>query len=256
MARTTYVKRAQQRYATVPVTNEDGTPKRVPVMRKDGTQKTTKRGQLVFMTVTRQDKSQPLPNRKCEKCGAEIEPGQPYKYIDIRTTYGGYTRYRCGTCPAWQRWEVSNSLSAQLERVSNDFSAAINGVEDPEDVRTALAEAAEAVREIAQEKEQGADNIEEGFGHATYQSDELREQAEALNSWADEIEATDVPELPEPEDEDCPTCNGTGLEQMTEECPECGGAGHVSRDEPTEDQIAEWQSEVEDACSIVDESPV
>lgn len=126
MARVTYVKKAQQRYEMVPVIDpETGQQKVTPVMGRNGEQKTSKRGP-VFMRVTEADKSKPLPNLKCEKCGIEIKPG------------------------------------------------------------------GEVYRESAQ-------NMEDGFGHETYQSAELNEKADALESAADEIEsaALDLEEFDE-----------------------------------------------------------
>lgn len=119
MARITYVKKAQQRFATVPVIDpKTGKQKQTPVMttkevrQEDGTyakvqvQKTTKRGLPVFMKVTEADKSQPLPNRTCGKCGREIEVGQPCKHISPKSgPYGGRTLFRCDGCPNWHVWE-------------------------------------------------------------------------------------------------------------------------------------------------------
>jgi hypothetical protein len=268
MARITYVKAAQQRYEQVPVLDENGEPKRTPVM-KNGKQRVTKKGKPIFLTVTANDKSKPLPNRNCGKCGKEIVPGMPYKHISPRSgPYGGRTLYRCAECPNWHVWEYSSSLSARLSEVSHDFSEAIGNADTTDEVTEALNTAAEAVREIASEKEESAQNIEDGFQHETSQSQELRDVAEQLNSWADEIENVDVPDLPEAEEDECEECSGSGSianpdwvegsEDEEEEiaCDTCDGSGRFTPDEPTSDQMDEWRSEVESACSIVDESPV
>lgn len=212
MARITYVKAAQQRYEQVPVIDpETGEQKRTPVTGKDGQQKVTKRGAPVFLSVTVADKSKPLPPRKCDSCHQEIQVGSPYKHISPRSgPYGGHTLYRCDICPNWHVWEYSSSLSARLSEIEYDFSNAIDEVESEDDVQSALDEAAERVREIAQEKGESADNIEEGFQHETYQSQELREQSESLESWADEISSATIPDFPEPEEADCEECNGEG----------------------------------------------
>ena len=42
----------------------------------------------------------------------------------------------------------------------------------------------------------------------------------------------------------------------TVECDECDGAGSVTPDDPTEEQLDEWRSEVESAVSVIDECPV
>jgi hypothetical protein len=326
MAKITRVAKAQQRYEQVPVIDpETGQQKQTPVMR-NGKQRVTKTGRPIFLTVTANDKSKPLPNRKCGKCGNEITVGSPYKHISPRSgPYGGRTLYRCASCPDWHVWEYSSSLSARTAEISHDFWESFNGtlLESQDDVTSLLNDAAERVREIASEKEESASNIEDGFGHATSMSEELTDVAEQLNSWADDIESADIPEYPEPEEDDCDECDGSGevvsdaftqlqadheeaviklreaervlklylaapiqnqlttqveaqkkaikalqeklaeieakledTEATTESCEQCDGSGRFEPDEPTEDQLDEWRSEVESAVSVVDECPV
>ncbi len=262
MARVTYVKHAQQRYTTVPVIDpETGKQKTVPVMRRNGQPKTTKTGRAIVLRLTQEDRTRPKPLEKCGKCGTTLGVGQPYKHISPRSgPYGGRRLVRCAKCPTWQVWEYSSSLSAQLAEVSYNFNNAIDEATSPEDVTSALEDAANAIREIASSKREGADNIESGFGHSTSMSDELNETADSLESWADEIESADVPDLPEPEEDDCEDCEGSGKinenEEDEAECETCNGSGKITPDEPTEEQIDEWRDEVRDNCSIVDDSPV
>ena len=212
MARVTHVKRAQQRYATVPVIDpETGQPKRTPVMRKNGEQKVTKHGRPVFMTVTRQDRDKPLPPETCDYCRKPIEVGTPYKHITPKSgPYGGRKRSRHASCPTWQVWEYSSSLSARLAQVEHEAEQMLDQeFETAEDVSAVASEIAEMVREIAQEKIEAADNMEDGFGHETYQSQEIRETGEALESWADDIENVDIPDSPDEESE-CDECAGSG----------------------------------------------
>jgi len=113
MAKITYVEHAQQRYATVPVLDDNGEPKRTPVINKrTGEQKRTRRGNRpVFMTVTRQDRSQPLSMPRCDYPGCkhpqrEIQPGEPYKHISPKSgPYGGRTLSRHRDCPGWNVWD-------------------------------------------------------------------------------------------------------------------------------------------------------
>lgn len=212
MARITRVQRAQQRYKMVPVIDpETGQQKRTPVMGRNGQQKTNKHGRPVFMDVTVADKSQPLPNRNCGKCGTEIKVGQPYKHISPRSgPYGGRTMYRCAACPDWNVWEYSSSLSARVAEIGHDFWGDQDNWSSTDDVQESLNSAAERIREIAEEKREGASNIEEGFGHETSQSQELNETADSLDSWADEVEGVDLPDYPEPEEQDCDDCEGSG----------------------------------------------
>lgn len=229
MARVTHVKSARQRYATVKTGDS------TPVMSRSGAQKVTKRGTPVVRRTVEYDYSKPLPNRTCEHCQAEIKVGSPYKWVAPKSgPYGGHKRYRCAVCPSWQPWELSNALWARIAQIT----AAAQGIDtsDAAEVRSALETAAEEIRSLASEKEEGADNMEDGFGHETEQSSQLRETAENLNSWADEIEAKagEIEDGPEEPDE------GASEEDMTE----------------YEDALSEHESAMEDALAILDESPV
>jgi hypothetical protein len=287
MARVTHVKKAQQRYATVPVIDPaTGEPKRVPVMdKRTGKQKTDKRGKAVTMAVTQEDRTKPKPNYKCDSCLREIEVGTPYKHITPKSgPYGGTKKTRHESCPTWQVWEYSSSMPARLAQIAHDFEQAIEGVESPEDVTSALEDAATAIEEIAEEKRESATNIEEGFGHPTSASEQLEEIADSLGDWATEIEQVDVPELPETEERYFVT-NGDGVVSdlfetdgydteaeaqaaLDEHRQENGTNGDgdddddgfevegIEPDEPTDEQMEDWRAEVEDAVSIVNESPV
>jgi hypothetical protein len=225
MARTHYVEHAKQRYEMVPVTDADGNQLVSQVNR------TTKTGRAVEMKRTKADKTRPLPNLVCERDGTEIKPGDPYKWIQPKSgPYGGVKRIRCGTCPAWQVWEYSHSLSAQLAQVSFEFWNSVRSAENADDVQTALDDAAQAVRDIADEKRDSASNIEAGFQHPTEQSEELEQIADDLDAWADEIETATIPDFPDEPEED---------------------------DEETPEELLEtWREECESDLSIVDESPV
>src|SRR5438270_337793 len=116
MARVTHVKKAQQRYATVPVIDpETGQQKVTPVLRADGSQKMTRAkphrpARPVFMKVTQADKTQPLPPLNCEACGKPIEIGTPYKHVTPKSgPYGGYQRNRHADCPTWKAWDLSSA---------------------------------------------------------------------------------------------------------------------------------------------------
>jgi hypothetical protein len=229
----TRVKAAQQRYETVPVLDAQGEPVQVQVKNADGSPKTDKRGHLVFMTRTVPDKTKPKPAEDCGRCGKAIEVGSPYKHMSPKSgPYGGTRLVRCEACPDWQVWEYSNSLSARLSEISYYFWENIAEVTNADDVTDALANAAQAVTDIAEEKRESAQNIEDGFQHSTYQSDELNQQADDLEAWAQEIENADVPSAPEA------TWEGDT------EVP------------PTDEQFEEWRVEVQEACSLVDDSPV
>jgi hypothetical protein len=267
------VAKAQQRYHTKPVLDENGQPKRVPVLRKDGTPKVTKRGKTVTMAVTERDLTRPKDLLRCDfpGCtidGGRIQVGTPYMWIKPKSgPYGGHLKARHAGHPAWQVWDYSSSLSAQVARIAHDAYEAVDGAESEDDVTGILENAAQEVRDLAEQKRDGASNIEDGFGHPTSQSEELEQQADDLDSWADDIESAEVPsqdEYLDEDDVDCDECQGTGtVEVQTEddedyteaECETCGGTGQVENEDPETDLDA-WREAVTEALSVVDECPV
>lgn len=190
MARVTHVKKAQQRFKMVPALDGQGNQKVIPVLRKDGTPKKTKAGKEITRRLTVEDRTQPLPNRKCDKCSTEIKVGDPYKWIKPKSgPYGGSMRVRCATCPTWRPSETTSSPAlGTLYAAQEQFEEDLAGAEEADAIREALTALAEGVREAGQVYTEGADNMEEGFGHETSMSSELREKGEALESAADEIE--------------------------------------------------------------------
>lgn len=255
MARVTHVKRAQQRYEMKPTIDPaTGQQKVVPVMRKDGvTPKTTKGGRPVVLRLTERDYDKPKPMPKCGKCGITIEVGQPYKWIE---PHGRGQLVRCASCPTWNVWEYSSSLSARIAQIQAEEPGDFDSLED---ANAWASDRAQEIRDLAAEKQEAADNMESGFGHETEQSQELADIAQQLEEWADNLESVDLPERPEAEEDDCEDCAGTG--NMDDEegtsCTECDGTGRTTPDEPTEEQLETWRDEVRDALqAALDECPV
>lgn len=238
MARIHYVKSAQQRYRTVPVLDEDGNQKTTPVMRKNGTPKTTKRGKEITRRVTVEDRTQPLPPRNCQKCGKTIEVGTPYKWTKIKSgPYGGQMLVRCGACPTWMPSEMSTSKMAGIYAAQEQVDA--TDVESLEDLEALRDDVADQVESVGEEYEESAQNMEDGFGHETSMSEELREKGESLKSWADDIRNVDFEDYDE-EEQQCETCEGKGLvpdpdhddadEDGEIQCEDCGGTGVADDD--------------------------
>lgn len=192
----------------------------------------------------------PKPNRVCEVDAVEIMPGQPYKWVTTGFR-SNVRRIRCATCPDWHPWEISNTLQARAAQITHEARQAIEDVDDPEDVQQALDDAVAAIRELAEERRESAQNMEDGFGHSTSRSEELAEAADGLDSWAEEVEGIEVPELPDPEETDCEACDESNRPQ----CKTCGGEGAYTPDEPTEEQLDEWRGEVQAAIEALDNAP-
>jgi hypothetical protein len=274
MARTTHVKKAQQRYETVvvidPITKE---PQRTPVMKlnRDGdlVQKLTKKGKPIFMTKTVADKNKPKPPETCTACHLPIKIGTPYKWIQPKSgPYGGRRMSRHEACPSWQVWDYSNSLSAQLARVAHDFWEAVDQAEGTDDVQSALDDAGASIEEIAGQKREGAENIESGFGHSTSQSEELESMADELETWASDVTSATIPDVPECEEctdgqKECDTCGGVGEHEIEagaglSQCDDCSGTGEIECDncDGSGEDIEAFREAVRDEVTIIDESPV
>lgn len=79
--------------------------------------------------------------------------------------------------------EIRNRKPAEGQEKSDFLNEVI------EDLKSALEQCAESIREVAQEYTESADNMESGFGHETSSSEEVREKASELESYADDIES-------------------------------------------------------------------
>jgi hypothetical protein len=204
MARIQHVKRAQQRYATKPVIDpETGEQARSPLTR-NGEQLKDKRGNPRWLRLTVRDTDKPLPMPRCDFPGCEhreIKPGTPYMFVDLKV---GGTKYRHAEHPQWQPWDLSSAMWARVAQVVDTAEQALDGLgefEEADAVGEVLQAAADEARDLATEREEAADSMEDGFGHATEASDNLREHASNLESWADDLEgfsADDSP--PDPDD--------------------------------------------------------
>jgi hypothetical protein len=196
------------------------------------------------------------PLNTCGSCGKEIAVGSPYKYMSIKT--GSYfdKLVRCADCADWYVWEYSNSTSARVAQIVHEAETSLSDADDEDAARDIMQTAAEAARELAEEKREGASNIEDGFGHPTMQSEDLTELADQLDEWSASLEQASIPDFPDEQDAECEMCAGSG--EITEEgakpvvqpCPECDGRGHP--DEVTEDQLDAWRDELVSMSELSD----
>jgi hypothetical protein len=220
MARIHQNVKAQQRYEMTPVIDPATGEQAVISIFKGNTgePKRDRRGKPITRLHTRADKSRPLPPHVCGHCRKPIEPGTRYKHVSIKSgPYGGRTLRRHQDCPTWRQSELTTSKMAGVYAAQEGFDDFLAGAfEDADEVREALAQAAEDIRAVAEEYRESAENIREGFGHDTWQSEELDGKADELEGWADEIENDDVEDPPEADDDDEPL-DDDALEQWRED---------------------------------------
>lgn len=146
----------------------------------------------------------PKPNYRCEKCGVEIAVGDPYKWCAPRAGKfaKGRKRVRCLACPRWRPSETTSSQHLAILYGAQEAAEDALDEWDREDVsglQGIMEDFASNIREAAESYRESATNIEDGFGHSTYQSEELAEKADAIDAAADEAESVDLDEFDEDE---------------------------------------------------------
>lgn len=131
----------------------------------------------------------------CSKCNEPILKGGPYVWIKPR--HGTKRVRHAGSQCAFRDSELTSS--DKLARVYDERDSAREQVNDWDgtdvsDLLSILLNLSEAVREVAEEYEESASNIEQAFPNGTPTSDECREKSEELFSWADELESASFDE--------------------------------------------------------------
>jgi hypothetical protein len=193
----------------------------------------------------------------CGYCSKPINVGESYKWIKTRPHRAarGVRRIRHTYHPNWKPSETTSSVhlsiiygaqetaEADLEALSDPDNA-----DDAEDFLEAVKEAAtafaEGIREASETYRESAEAIEEGFGHPTYQSEELADNSEAVEQWADDVESI----------------NFEGFEGEDAVCEWCGNPeddsyhGNPEDDDVDEDseEFEEYHDYVEGASGIED----
>lgn len=167
---------------------------------------------------------------RCGKCGVTIQVGQPYLWWANRLpgARSGHKQVRCvDHRPSLA--EMTPGRRGQLYQLQEDVSSALEAAASPADVIAAAEQAAEGLRDLAGELQESADNMESGFGHTTYQSEELAEKAQELERLADDLEA-EVDEDDWPEDE----------EELTDQDVK----DHLGEEDVTPEELAEARTEL------------
>lgn len=142
--------------------------------------------------------------RNCEECRTEIKVGDPYKWFATRIGRSSTRKNFCSSCQIRPSHRTTSPHLQALYQAIENAEDILGG--DPmtrDDVVGLLEETAQNVREVAEGYTESADNIEEGFGHETFQSEEIREKAQEIESFADELDsaAGEVDNLDDPDED-------------------------------------------------------
>lgn len=144
----------------------------------------------------------PTGELRCERCGDPIAKGDPYRWWANRAPgmRGGIKHVRCmrTECAPTQADTTPGRLG-EWYRLGEGFEDELNSAETIDEVEAAAESIADQIEAFGQEFIDSAENMEEGFGHATYKSDELRERGDTIMQGAEDVRQA---EMPEPVDED------------------------------------------------------
>lgn len=180
---------------------------------------------IYTVQAARKTKSGDRP--KCYTCREPIEVGQSYQYCEPSRFSPRFSWHATCTAPrpsvlepnekrsaamaAFEdAWDALDALPADLEGVIADAAANDTDVKQ-EDIDQAMREAAaelltalaDALGEVAEMWRESAQSIEDGFQHATYQSDEMNENADTIDSAISDLESFDADDrVDEATDED------------------------------------------------------
>jgi len=179
---------------------------------------------------------------RCNGCGQPIEIGQPYKWFKMKTTYGGIKRSYHPDCEIPPSHRTSSRMG-EIYDAQATLGKDLEAAQDFDGIREALEAFSSVVREVGEGYTESADNMEEGFGHETYQSQEIRERAEGLESWADEIDSWDF-SGDEPDQDDFKCLDQEAYDEAHKAWED--EEPSVDESEEDEDELASQQSEHDD----------
>lgn len=192
--------------------------------------------------------------RTCGKCGGEIHIGDTYRYHKPRY---GVKKTRC------MRHECRYRPS---ELTGSDKLSTLYGIQEAiedaiadgnlEGVRDELQAGAEQARETAEEYRASGQNIEDGFGHETEQSQELTSNGDEVETWGDRLEeagstVSEAVDAVETFEEDQATLQAE-LEdlQAKDEANEADEDGsRAARESAITDEVATIEEHIESATS-------
>jgi hypothetical protein len=146
-------------------------------------------------------------NRRCTGCGKAIKPGDPYKWFANRIGRMSSRKDYCASCvirPSMMTTSPHLATIYAAQEAAEDALAKLDRGEGLDSITQVLRDCAEGYREAKESYEESANNIVEGFGHETQQSEEIMEKSQACESAADELDnnADEIEGLDDPAAED------------------------------------------------------
>jgi hypothetical protein len=160
-------------------------------------------------TVEKAQKSK--RERTCYSCHQSIEVGQSYRWTQPSRYSMRYNWHIDCAMPPGSALETNDKRAtamAAFENLYDNLGSLLTDAENDPDfdledaVSSALTDAADEVEQAAEMWRESQQAIEDGFGHATYQSDEMAERADEYDGVAQSLQAIDTtPDDDQPVDE-------------------------------------------------------
>lgn len=206
---------------------------------------------------------------RCGSCGDPINIGDPYKWVAPRAHRAarGFKKVRHTSCPGWQPSELTSSQHLATiyagQEAAQDSIAALTLPAIVEDAEAFVAEleeiataAADDIMGAAESYRESAEAIEEGFGHPTYQSEELENNAYEIESWCDEIGSLSFEEFAE--EFACAQCGLEEQDEFHDDPPDEEDETYDEYHEYDEDPspLEDWAMEQIEMLDIINESPL
>lgn len=185
---------------------------------------------------------------RCHKCGSAIEKGDSYRWWQHMHERETRRCLKCGPprpsdLATGDKMQRALAAQEQIEDAMADVAAATTVDEFNtalEQLKSVCEEAATEIRQVGEEYEEAASNMETAFPNGSSVIDEIREKSETCNTWADALDSIDLDITAE----DCDTCSGSGMVECDTchstgevpgedddpsdvQCDDCGGAGEI-----------------------------
>jgi hypothetical protein len=145
---------------------------------------------------TRTKSTRGRPEFPCRSCSEPIKPGE--QFYTWKKRYGG-TSYMHTSHGFPKPSMLSNRKTAVIEDAIQDFPSQ---VESTDEISEALQGIADMARDVGAEYEESADNMPESLQQG-YQAEAMREVAQELEAWADDLESWE-PDQDQPTEDDLP----------------------------------------------------
>lgn len=194
--------------------------------------------------------------RTCGACRKPIAVGEAYKWAQRYKSPKMYRHEHCAFRPS----DLTTSKMGEVWDAQEDARENVASAETPDELRDALEQLAEVVREIGEQYQESCDNIREHFEDSPT-AEECEEKAQGLEDWAGELEGESFDEFEPTEFEREEFSNDDGLEG---EALEAAKAEHEAEQDRLEaEHEAEQETEAENyldelrgrAEELVDQCP-